>query len=160
MLVTIIADASHCPDTHAAGFAYWIKCERGKLFGSGRAKEPVGSSVIAEMMALVNGVCFGLKDGVIASGDMLCMQTDCIPAIQKLYGSSSPSSSGERMVAGYFQDLTKKANLRFYFKHVRGHTKVRDGRSKINRYCDDKAKHHMRRMRGTLKIKALRETLV
>lgn len=112
------------------------------------------------MMALVNGVYIGFKEGFIAQGDMLCLQTDCMPAIQKLYGKRPPTSSGEQEVVDYFNKLVKRMNIRFYFKHVRGHTRNTDGRSSVNRRCDEKARKHMQKMRLTLKIKALRETLV
>lgn len=159
MLITIIADASHCPDTHAAGYAYWMASDRGKLFGSGSMHNPCDSSVIAEMMALVKGVYYGIKDGIIHPGDKLCMQTDCVGAIQKLQKLQNVSPA-EEVVTKYFNKITSQLSLTFYFTHVRGHTKVQDGRSFINRKCDKKARHHMQLMRSSLKIKTIRETLV
>ncbi len=159
MLVTIIADASHCPNTKAAGYACWIASERGKYFHSARMLKPCESSVIAEMMALVNGVYIGLRQGLIMEGDRLCLQTDCIPAIQKLKGSALPSSSGDVIVVKHFKKMLEKFHLQPFFKHVKGHSCIKDGRSHVNRRCDERARHHMQRMRRTLTIKALRETL-
>ena len=159
MLVTIIADASHCPNTKAAGYACWISSNRGTVFRSGCMRQPCVSSLVAEMMALVNGICVGLKEGLIHNGDTLCLQTDCIPAIDKLKGAAEPSCRNDIMVIDFFNKTLTNFFLTPYFKHVRGHTSVKDGRSAVNRRCDTKARKHMQKMRSSLKIKELRSMI-
>jgi len=33
------------------------------------------------------------------------------------------------------------------YRHVKGHTRTKDGRSYVNRWCDKAAKRHMRKQR-------------
>lgn len=83
MRVTIIADASFCPDTNVAGYGYWIACERGKDGGGGEMKGRVESSLIAEMQAVVNALYISIRKNLVQANDHVLLQTDCEGAILK-----------------------------------------------------------------------------
>ena len=51
MFMTIIADASMCPNTMIAGYAFWIGGARGNCLQSGVFKDFVETIQVAEMMA-------------------------------------------------------------------------------------------------------------
>ena len=81
MNVTILADASHCPDTKAGGYGFWIASARGKKGGSGVLNGAIASSTLAEMMAIANAIHQGIKFGLVQGHDTLLVQTDCESAI-------------------------------------------------------------------------------
>lgn len=68
MRVTIIADASWCPDTYLGGYGFWIASERGKMPGEGVFKRKCNNSCEAEAMALVNALHVGIKNNLVHKG--------------------------------------------------------------------------------------------
>jgi ribonuclease HI len=151
MRVTIIADASHCPDTLAAGYGYWAISERGSRGGGGPLAKPIDKSSAAEMAALVNALYVALEVGIALPGDHVLLQTDCMGAIQALESKRTGLSSDERSAKGKFYELKKSADVTVSFRHVKGHTTVKDARSVTNRLCDERAKAGMRLARKRIK---------
>lgn len=150
MNVTIISDASWCPRTKAAGYGYWIACERGKVPGGGSLRALCNGSNGAEMMAIVRSIADGLQQGLIQDGDELLVQTDSVAAIGAF--KRQRSVGGEELVAFQtMQKLIEGRRIRLSFKHVKGHTAVQDARSITNRMCDMRAKAGMRAMRAQLR---------
>jgi ribonuclease HI len=146
--VTIIADASWCPDTHAAGYAFWIASDRGKRGGSGAYKDRVVSSAVAEMMAVVNGLYTACKDGYVEEGDAVLLQTDCMRAIDMFHRRPIGMSEFEKPVVDYFEKLVKEVKITVQFRHVKGHTDGKQPRLYINNKCDEFAKRAMRTARA------------
>lgn len=149
MRVTIIADASYCPDYKVGGYGYWIACERGKHGGSGIFRGEITTNITAEMMALCNALHEALSRGLVLPYDKVLMQTDCIPAIDAFIGSRYNLNEQEVKAAAVLHDLEDRNFLLIDFRHVKGHT-LRDGaRYVTNRRCDQKAKDAMRKARMT-----------
>jgi len=141
MRVTIIADASFCPEHRVAGYGYWIACERGKLPGGGPMRDKVSSSMLAEMMAVCNALLDGFKHKLIEAGDEVLIQTDCMGAIELL--QATPKCP----VTDVFHSLCKRGKITVRFKHVKGHTAHAEPRFAANRACDQRAKTAMRARR-------------
>lgn len=155
MRVTIIADASHCAQSKAGGFGYWIACERGKRPGGGPLKGTVRTSVIAEMMAICRALHDGLKMGLIQSGDDVLFQTDCRGAIDALQVMRLSSVSEDtKAVVEVFDKMVHKHNIKTSFRHVKGHTTNVEARFAANRACDQRAKVGMRQARRIIQVQA------
>ena len=63
MKIIVLADASHCPQTKAGGYGFWIASARGKRGGGGQLKGKVDTSTLAEMMAIANAIHQGIVWG-------------------------------------------------------------------------------------------------
>lgn len=150
MRVTIIADASHCTQTGAAGYGFWIACERGKCPGGGPMQGKLDSSSAAEMAAIVNAAHYALRSGLIQGGDHVLFQTDCQAAILAFEGSRMQLTKDEKRVKGTFFDLKRKHGFTFSFRHVKGHSSNPEARFVTNNLCDKRAKDGMRLARQKL----------
>lgn len=150
MRVTVIADASHCPNTKAAGYGYWAVSERGRRGGGGPIRTPVDSSNAAEMAALVNGLFFACKAGIAIAGDHVLLQTDCQSAIDAFESKRSRLSRDERSAKHHLFELKKDFGLTVSFRHVKGHTDRTEARYVTNNLCDQRAKQGMRLARRNL----------
>jgi ribonuclease HI len=152
MLVTIITDASHCSDTLAAGYGYWIKSSRGSNGGSGMFKVTVPDAMVAETMAIVNGIHLAIALDLAAAGDDILVQTDCQGAIHCLDRTMSKEPRETLMaVRNKFDRMREEYRLNVTFRHVKGHTRVQDSRSRAQRNADAKAKAAMRKKRTALR---------
>ena len=151
MNVTIIADASYCPDTGAAGYGWWIACQRGKLGGHGVLKTKLVNNIAAEMMALVNAFLAGCQAGLIQQHDQVLMQTDCTAAINIFKESTrNKATEQELQIAAKLHEYQKRAGVATSYRHVKGHTTTQDARSHVNRQCDQQARKHMRNARAQI----------
>jgi len=153
MNVTIIADASFCPETHVGGYGYWIACERGRVPGGGPFKSLIQDANLAEMMAVCKAIHEGLKQQLIQPGDDILVQTDCMGAIDTFAKMQSFRwmNASYKTVMEVFRKLRNKHNLRITFRHVKGHTNIHEPRYAANRACDYRAKTAMRAERERVK---------
>lgn len=158
MLVTVIADASWCPDTGATGYGYWAVSERGRKYGGGAVRRPVLKSHVAEMMAAVNGIWKALAEGIAKPGDTILVQTDCQSAIHS-FENPDRRPKEEQEVIGQLQRYKDEQSLTVMFRHVKGHTAGSTPREFVNNVCDKQAKDYMRKMRTHLRCKKLKESL-
>ena len=156
MWVTIIADASFCPETGKAGYGFWIASSRGKLAGDGAMLVPkVKNNIAAEMMALLNAMQAGIKKEIILIGDNLLLQTDCQPAIDAFLRLRNNISKQELELVDWYDTFCSNHNLTIKFKHVKGHSNDPASRYVVNNICDRKAKRNMRRARDEFLIQQL-----
>lgn len=160
MQVTIIADASWCPDTGAGGYGFWIASQRGKLAGEGAFKEPSKGSAIAEMMAVVNALHSAIKEQLVQKGDKILIQTDCMTAID-IFNRKIPVPVGKDKwkIVGTFDKFIHLRELSYEFRHVKGHTNGGNARLNCNIACDKRAKRAMRKMRTKLKLDKIRNEI-
>lgn len=140
-LVTLITDASHCPNTLAGGYGVWVAGQRGKQAFGGAISGTKDSSEI-ESKALCNGLYHGIKSGLICRGDTVLMQSDCDAALKLLACKRTPRES-EFDILDWMADTTMKNGITLTFRHVKGHTNKKDSRSKAQDHCDKLAKKHM-----------------
>jgi ribonuclease HI len=142
MRATVIADASFCPETRAAGWAAWITLsnnlvfpERIKRFGAfHRLPE---HSTQAEEWALYNGLWLAYQRGARE----ILAQTDCLTVIDKCLSNNAAFLTAK---AAAFPDATVS------FRHVKGHTNREEARFFVNRWCDANAKRIMIEQRKEL----------
>lgn len=144
MRVTIIADASFCPNTNGAGYGWWTASERGKQGGGGAMRDRVCSSSAAEMMALVNALHHSIKFQLVQGGDHILFQTDCMSAIDAFSGKRQQLDKSERAAKKQIYDMKKQHGLTYSFRHVKGHTNRTEARYVTNNLCDQRAKAGMR----------------
>lgn len=151
MIVTIIVDASHCSNTLAGGYGFWVASQRGCFAGGGSFKESIPHSRCAEICAIVNAFHSGVSQGRILPGDEVLIQNDCLSAIDFL---QDPCSKGghplEKKAAELFSGIMSTGKVTVRFRHVKGHTSTRDHRSKSQSICDLVAKKHMREARAKI----------
>ncbi len=147
MLITIIADASHCPETKVAGYGFWIAGQRGKMSGSGAMRELCASSTVAEMQAIVNALHTGISTQLIQSNDHVLCQTDSTAAISGLSGVRVVQNDQEKVTKLLLDQLCNRHILTVEFRHVKGHTGRMEARYASNRHCDIQARREMRMAR-------------
>jgi ribonuclease HI len=163
-MVTIIADASFCPTSRAAGWAAWIKADgRDSVLISGSLTKiaPVSSGE-AEFFAVANALYKAVKDGFIRRQDRVMIQSDCVAVLEAmLWGldcreSRHPEGCALRrpptrpgLVAGAGETalttiggIAANLDLALCVRHVRGHTPG-GGRQWVNRACDQAAREAM-----------------
>lgn len=132
LAVTVIADASFCPQTRAGGWAAWLTSDKGRKQHAGCFHDLPKSPTEAELWAVLNGIWLAFELGATH----ILIQSDCTGAL-KLIDDGIPELS---LFAGVF----------IRTKHVKGHTQTKDARSYVNRWCDSEAKKHMRKQRTLL----------
>ncbi len=158
MNVTILADASHCPETKAGGYGYWIASARGKKGGSGALKGSISSSTLAEMMAIANAIHHAIKFGLVQAQDVLLVQTDCESAIFA-FSKKRKGSEEEKKVVEYVLRVVRLLSLAIEYKHVKGHTNSSKARFAANNACDRAARKAMRRARDKIRLEQLKQIL-
>lgn len=151
MHVTILADASHCPDTKAGGYGFWIASQRGKKGGSGQFKGRVATSTLAEMMALANSLYEAVKSCLVIENDIVLFQTDCEAAIFGFIKKRKVSKE-ELITVTYIDKLSKNLKLKIHFKHVKGHSNSSEARFAANNACDRAARKAMRKARNSIRL--------
>lgn len=152
MLVTIITDASVDHTVGTGGYGFWAVSKRGKYAGQGVFGCRVESSNAAEMMAIVNAIHIALRKGVVHPGDDILVQTDSMHAISHFSGVRKKNSQAAikyRPLVDRLNALTMTENLSIKFRHVKGHTRSGDKRSKAQRMADKRARAAMRGARAS-----------
>ena len=157
MNVTVISDASYCPDHRVAGYGYWIACARRKVGGGGQIVHEVGDVNTAEMMALANTLWHGISEQIILPGDTILFQTDSLGAIDRLQNIKRVATTEQqKTVQAYFEKTISRLDLAVQFRHVKGHTVLTDARYVANRMCDKRAREQMRAARKAKVIEKAR----
>ena len=146
MNVTILTDASFCPNTKAAGYGGWIASDRGKTMVGGAFKTSISCSEVAELAAVANVVSKATRLGLILPEDHLLIQVDCLRVINVTMGWSEPYLVGEADIHKYLVGLLSEFST-YRFKHVKAHTSGYDKRTRSNNHCDLEAKRHMKAVR-------------
>jgi ribonuclease HI len=176
-VLTVIADASFCQHTKAAGWGAWLKGDRADgVFMGAAFSAPIQNSERAELCAIVNAVHRAHKAGLYREGDTLSIQSDCMWPLGLIAAGivwarrgrevrargdvpvhfvsvRSATKRVDRIALDHLRELTK--GCRIVVRHVRGHTGNATGRSYVNARCDEIAKGHMRQARLALKEQAV-----
>ncbi len=158
MHITILADASHCPDTKAGGYGYWIASERGKKGGSGPFKGRIPNSTIAEMMAIANSLYDAVRHCLVLEKDVILFQTDCEAAIYAFTGKRDVNQE-EAKVINFVKKVIRGMNLTVSYKHVKGHSSNKQARFAANNACDRAARKAMRKARNLVRIEDAKRLL-
>jgi len=143
---TIMADASHCSQTGAGGYAFWIASHRGKRGGQGTLNR-VSTSTLAEMQAVCNALYTARECSLVLPGDEVLIQTDCVSAIHGFDGRRDLSKEESEC-----RDAYLKLNNYVYveLRHVKGHSYRTEAKFRSNNACDERARREMRITRKRL----------
>ena len=140
-----MTDASVCP-TGAAGYGFWIVSARGGTPGGGAFKSHIKDGYEGEFKAVVNALSYGVANNLIQANDDVLVQLDNKGVVDILKGKLKP-----REDLGVAYSMLKKIlssnKIKLKARHVKGHTKVNDQRSKANRMCDMRARLAMKEAR-------------
>lgn len=154
MRVTIIADASFCPETGATGYAYSVttSCRENsnvtkRLFNSGSLQDPVQDSTVAEIAAIAIAIYGAINEGLTSSGDLILVQSDCTAALRAIQAERDWRPGTETNVLTAIHAMCHSNNFTVECRHVRGHTSHEGKRYHLNRKCDIAAKAQMRSRR-------------
>src|SRR3954466_14648311 len=99
MNVTIITDASYCPNTKVAGYGFWIASNRGKFGGGGQMiTTEIVNATAAEMMAVANALHHAAMQEAVQQGDHILFQTDCMGAVDAFNRTRILINEQERLV--------------------------------------------------------------
>lgn len=143
---TINTDASFCPETKAAGCAFWISSSLGKVTGSSilkNAKNPQDAETQAIANALhvlsTNPNYRGLRF------DRLWINSDCTGALDRIERKSEDTPAEKCIQDTLSRVLSKDGTLTCL--HVKAHKFTGSARSFVNHWCDRAAKKCMREER-------------
>lgn len=157
--LTIIADASFCPDTKAADYGVWVAGNgKGQAF-KGSLPSPQDNNV-AETMAIVNALWHGIESGLLKSNTNVLIQSDSSTAIGVLSGEKAAYNPQLKHALRYTRDLVQRYGLLLRFKHVPGHTSGHDKRTRAQNICDTDAKEQMHLQRAAILLAQNIETPV
>lgn len=134
--INITSDASFDRKTYKAGFGFMITSENFKLYKHGLLKGNPCTSLEAEIMAIENAMINLLAQPEYKGNEFVLIHTDCVGAIKKI---TDPKCDLTRRVNKLWRKLgTKKGNASF--KHIKGHSGEDDSKSRIQQWCDTKAR--------------------
>lgn len=149
MLVTLMTDASHCPRTGAGGFGYWCASERGKRPGGGSLNGVIKDSYEAEMKAVANALKASIDAGLVHENDTVLIQLDNLGVVNCISKKNNPREDVEHVLR-YIFNYADKYHLKLISRHVKGHSRNTDQRSKANNHCDARAYEGMQQARKML----------
>lgn len=157
MYVTLISDASFCPQTNSAGFGSWVVSNRArKSYGS--MIRDANNSGVAEAMGICNALAYAIRDGNIRKGDYVLIQCDATDGIAIVEGTSVDKPERVK-VRTWFRDTVQELKLTIEFRHVKGHSKQDGNKFKAQNKCDALAYSFMCKMRGIKKLRKLKEKI-
>ena len=140
-----MTDASVCP-TGAAGYGFWIVSARGGTPGGGAFKSHIKDGYEGEFKAVVNAISYGVSNNLIQANDDVLIQLDNKGVVDILKGKAKPREDLE-VAYSMLKKMLINHNLKLKARHVKGHTRVNDQRSKANRMCDMRARLSMKEAR-------------
>lgn len=146
MHVTIMTDASWCPTLHVGGYGFWAVSARGGKGGGGKFKDAVLSSNEAEMKAICLAIYNAYSEQILAEGDIALIQTDSEASILGFQGRRD-LKDGELAAQQWLTNFSKTRKIMCQFRHVKGHSNVKDSRSVSNKLCDQRARSWLKKAR-------------
>ena len=147
MIITINTDAAYHSSHKVGAFAFWIKCDLGKLAMSGALKEKMETGwqapTEAEIKCILNAIAALKSTGWIGIGKII-INTDSLNAIHILTKDQKAIQKyllkwGGKF-RGQFQQMTAKFPCAIEFRHVPAHKNTDTPRAWVNEWCDQKAK--------------------
>lgn len=153
--VTINTDAGHVPNLNVASFAYWIRFEGNKLCGSGLLKGKVMDSWEAEMKAVINALHVLLNNPPPRKITKIIFNRDHDGVDMTRKKRRDPFLTdrlillAEKLIQQ--NEFTGSIHSFCEFRHVKGHSRKKDDRSWVNRWCDEQCSAHLRPYREQFK---------
>lgn len=152
-MITVITDASYCPDTKAGGWAAWCVRDGHRLKVSGQLEMLTQNSTEAELLAMLQGIRRALKFYAPPLRTYLLIQSDNTGALKKLGQPGQPGSAYD-LAHQHYCKIMEEFSPFLKTRHVKGHSDSRKGaRYYVNNWADKEAKKHMREMRMQQRLK-------
>jgi ribonuclease HI len=143
--LTVFADASFDHKSGIATFAGWFRTADSIHRISKVSERRFRSSNEAELAALCATVLVALgRQRSFGEGDFVVAKSDCTYAVEQLKNSTGGTTETERRLVTRVHDILKTRGLRFYVRHVKGHTTLTEPRFYVNRWCDEEARRLLR----------------
>lgn len=152
--VTIYTDASWCPETKQAVWAFYARCDEGTLKEHGSCEGTVECNNSAEMYAIheaikMVSVEWPDKIGYFVNTDSLtCCEMLWPERIKKTDHFNIPQA---QRIKKYIKEICPEKESSQHpwlrVKHVKAHTGKGDIRSWLNRWCDKNALKNLRKLR-------------
>lgn len=148
--LTINTDASFHPIKKTSGYAFYVRSDEFTLKHSGIFKNQTpNNSTEAELMCIGNAIYAMLNNIELGKVDFIIINTDCKPAIHQIM--KSRPVLGAKIKAMIESLRWKLGGAKLRIKHVKAHTNKDDARSWVNNWCDENAKHQMRKQKTNSK---------
>lgn len=146
MLVTINTDASWCPDTLIATYAFWAVSDNFRIVKTGTFKNKCLNPSEAESKCIINALKSVLIHKDITN---VIINTDSQQSIDLFTTSTSHLRGENKETWASLRKVYKEVcgSVKITFRHVKAHTRVSDARSFVNRWCDTQAKKQLREAR-------------
>ena len=143
--LTVFADASFDRRSGIAAFAGWFRTAGSIHRISKVSKRRFVSSNEAELVALCATVLVAMRrQASFRDGDFVVAKSDCLYAVEHLKNKTGGATETERRMVAKVHALLQAHGLRFYVRHVKGHTKLPEPRFHVNRWCDGEARRLLR----------------
>ena len=143
--LTVFADASFDHGTGIAAFAGWFRTTGTIHRISKVSKRRFVSSNEAELVALCATVLVALRrQASFREGDFVVAKSDCLYAVEHLKNKTGGATEAERRMVAKVHAALEVHGLRFYVRHVKGHTTLPEPRFHVNRWCDGQARRLLR----------------
>jgi ribonuclease HI len=139
--ITVNTDASLCPHTNIAGYAFYIKAIDRVYKHSGILKKQVRTSQMAELYAIGNACAALVAMGYTAKH--LTINSDCETIFNNIINSRQKEFVQVRKI---IKLITKNYTL----CHVKAHKRPGTPREFVNEWCDKEARNQMRNKRDTI----------
>lgn len=152
MIVTLIVDASFCPETKVGAWAAVAKSNRSKDLLISHMNY-VRHSGDAEVMAIRYALQTAFQRKYIRRGDAVRIFTDCVPAISLFTGERKPCSLDthyEQLALDFVRHFCKANKLTLVFDHVKGHSSGTSPLEFNHNWCDANARRAMQSYRDKL----------
>lgn len=156
--ITIIADASYCPNTKAAGYGVWVNGCFGKSPFEGQLQSPACNNT-AEIMAVANALWHAMHNHLVYAKSFVLIQTDSSTAIGMFEGKIEPKNDQQIAAKYYVRDIIRRFELSVTYRHCPGHTNALTKRSIAQQHCDDRAKRQMLKARASMNLAEVAQDL-
>lgn len=155
--ITVFTDASFCPETKAAGGAFWARNADTKFSSSFRI-EDAESSADAEILTACRSIQSILEHPVLGEElkkgkeTRLILVVDCLTVKHVLEGGKA--KMGVAACQAVATTRIHVFNQKFWFKvnHVKGHSGIGSPRQWVNNWCDKEARHQMYSLRDVRRV--------
>jgi ribonuclease HI len=140
MMVTINTDASFYPTQKAAGYAFWITTDTGRIKQAGVLKGEIITSHEAEFKCIINAL-HKVGSRKLTNLKKIIINTDSLTTINLVNNNYTSSKWGGSLLEAY-KKLLVDMNLtcQIEFRHVKSHKHTKTKRNWVNEWCHINAK--------------------
>ena len=147
-VVSIFVDASYCPTTKLAAYAFQVQGDGKPVYGCDAIPGKCESSNTAELTGLYAALTTANAHGRLMIGAKLFVYTDSQFVIDRVWRLKGKSSEMQAHLAKRIRSMFDAFQLQTRYEHVRGHSGVIGPITGAIRYCDSLAKDRLNQERG------------